>query len=58
MTAVCQYDAHDFGGDLIMDILKVHPLMVLRGSVVHNPFFIQPEDFLASRPGGHPAREM
>lgn len=43
VTAVCQYDARSFSGSLIMDILKVHPLMVLRGSVVHNPFFIPPE---------------
>ena len=46
MTAVCQYDSHGFDGATIMDILKVHPLMVVRGSVVHNPFFIPPEEFL------------
>lgn len=47
VTAVCQYSANDFSGDVIMDILKVHPYMVVRGSVVHNPFFITPEEFLA-----------
>lgn len=47
VTAVCQYDARSFDGALIMDILKVHPFMVIRGSVVHNPFFINPEEFLA-----------
>lgn len=47
ITAVCQYSAHDFSGATIMDILKVHPFMVVRGSVVHNPFFIPPEEFLA-----------
>jgi len=35
-----------------MEILKVHPLMVIRGSVVHNPFFINPEEFLAQLNGG------
>jgi hypothetical protein len=30
-----------------MDILKVHPFMVVRNSVVRNPFFIPPEEFLA-----------
>jgi hypothetical protein len=48
VTAVCQYDARLFDGAAIMDILKVHPLMVIRGSVVHNPFYIKPEDFLKS----------
>jgi len=47
MTAVCQYDSHGFDGATIMDILKVHPLIVMRGSVVHNPFFIPPEEFLS-----------
>jgi len=46
VTAVCQYDARAFDGAVIMDILKVHPFMVVRGSVVHNPFFIPPEEFL------------
>jgi hypothetical protein len=47
VTSVCQYDARVFDGATIMDILKVHPLMVVRGAVVQNPFFIPPEEFLA-----------
>ncbi|MBT4138564.1 MAG: hypothetical protein HOE48_11650 [Candidatus Latescibacteria bacterium] len=46
VTTVCQYDATSFDGATIMDILRVHPQMVVRGSVVHNPFFIPPEEFL------------
>ena len=47
VTAVCQYDARSFDGAMIMDVLKVHPLMVVRGSVVQNPFYIAPEEFLS-----------
>jgi hypothetical protein len=47
VTCVCQYDARVFGGSMIMDVLKVHPLMIIRGAVVRNPFFIPPEEFLA-----------
>ncbi len=47
VTAVCQYDARAFDGATIMDILKVHPLMVVHGAVMHNPFFIPPETFLS-----------
>ncbi len=47
VTAVCQYDARKFDGATIMDVLKVHPFMIVRGEVVHNPFFIPPEEFLA-----------
>lgn len=47
VNAVCQYDARSFDGSTILDILKVHPYMIVRGTVVHNPFFIQPEEYLA-----------
>lgn len=46
VTSVCQYDAHAFDGATIMDILKVHPQMVVRGAVINNPFYIPPEEFL------------
>lgn len=46
VTSVCQYDAHAFDGATIMDILKVHPHMVVRGAVINNPFYIPPEEFL------------
>ena len=46
VTSVCQYDAREFDGATIMDVLKVHPQMIVRGTVVHNPFFIPPEEFL------------
>lgn len=47
VTAVCQYDARAFEGSMIMEILKVHPLMVVRNAVVRNPFFIPPEEYLS-----------
>jgi hypothetical protein len=48
INAVCQYDASSFDGSTIMDIIKVHPYMLVKGSVVHNPFYIQPEEYLSS----------
>lgn len=51
VTAVCQYDANTFDGAALMDVLKVHPLMIIRGRVVHNPFFVSPEEFLDGKAG-------
>jgi hypothetical protein len=48
VNAVCQYDARSFDGSTILDILKVHPYMIVRGAVVHNPFFVQPEEYLST----------
>jgi len=47
INAVCQYDARSFDGSTIMDVLNVHPYMIIRGSVVRNPFFIEPEEYLS-----------
>lgn len=44
VTAVCQYDARHFDGATIMDVLAVHPMMVVRGAVVFNPFYVAPEE--------------
>lgn len=43
VIAVCQYDARIFDGATIMDVLSVHPLMVVHGTVIQNPFFVAPE---------------
>jgi hypothetical protein len=43
ITAVCQYDARRFDGATILDVLRVHPFLVVRGNVIQNPFFESPE---------------
>lgn len=49
VTTMCQYDARSFDGATIMDVLRVHPMMVVRDMVVRNPFFVQPEEVLSGR---------
>lgn len=49
VTAVCQYDARKFDGATIMDILKVHPQMIVKGKVVNNPFYVHPQDYIAKK---------
>ena len=48
VTCVCQYDAREFTGEEVMEILKVHPLMMVKGHIIENPFFISPEDYLSN----------
>ncbi len=45
-TACCQYDAHRFSGQMLMDILSIHPVTIVKGQLVWNPFYIAPGDFL------------
>jgi len=46
-TAVCQYDARLFDGATLYGILSVHPMMIVHGRVVRNPYYLEPEVFLA-----------
>ena len=42
----CQYNVSLFSGKMIMDILRVHPAMIVRGRVVRNPYYVRPEEFI------------
>ncbi len=42
LQAHCQYDARRFDGATLFDVLKVHPMMIIRGQVVRNPFTSSP----------------
>ena len=46
-TAVCQYDVRRFDGATLFDVLSVHPMMIVKGQVVRNPYYFTPEVFLA-----------
>lgn len=49
MTVMCQYNARSFSGSTLMDVLKAHALMVIRGTIVSNPFYVPPETLLGKR---------
>jgi hypothetical protein len=49
VSALCQYDARRFDGATLYGILSVHPMMVVHGRVVRNPYYIKPEVFLADK---------
>ena len=39
LTAMCQYDANRFSGDVIFAALRVHPYMVMDRHLVRNPYY-------------------
>ncbi len=49
VTAVCQYNANLFDGVTILECLKVHPFMIVRGQIVRNPYYLRPEEYLNSK---------
>ncbi len=43
---ICVYDITRFSGDVIVDILRTHPMVVIGGTLQENPFYVPPEEFL------------
>jgi hypothetical protein len=43
---ICTYDLNRFSGDVIVDVMRTHPLVIIGGILQENPFFVDPEEFL------------
>jgi hypothetical protein len=46
---LCLYDLDHFGGQVLVDILKTHPKVLMGGTVLENLHYLEPDEFLASR---------
>jgi hypothetical protein len=46
---LCLYDLNRCDGEMVLDVLKTHPKAMLGGMVIDNPYYLEPDDFLASR---------
>jgi hypothetical protein len=43
---ICAYDAAKFDGAFIIDILRTHPMVLIGGMLMENPFFVPPSELL------------
>jgi len=48
---LCQYEEHEFDSRILLDALRVHPRVVIRGTVCWNPYYIPPNEFIAQMSG-------
>ena len=46
---MCLYDLDHYGGEILVDILKTHPKIVMGGTVLENLYYLEPDEFLARR---------
>jgi hypothetical protein len=46
---LCLYALDSFSGEVLVDVLKTHPKVLLAGMVLDNPYYLEPAEFLASR---------
>jgi len=46
---LCLYDLERFGGEILVDVLKTHPKILVDGFVIENPYYLEPDQFLVAR---------
>jgi hypothetical protein len=46
---LCLYDLDSFSGQILIDILKTHPRVLMGGTVLENLHYMEPDEFIASR---------
>ena len=51
---LCLYDLDLFDGRVVVDLLRTHPKLLLCGSLLDNPYYLEPDEFLASYAGSQP----
>lgn len=43
---ICVYDLRRFRADIVLDVMRTHPLVIIGGVLQENPFFVPPDVFL------------
>jgi DcmR-like sensory protein len=43
---ICTYDISKFSADVLIDVLRTHPVAIVGGLVHENPFFVPPDELL------------
>jgi hypothetical protein len=43
---VCVYDCSKFDAEIVMGVLRTHPVVMIGGAMHRNPFFISPNEYL------------
>lgn len=49
--AICQYNIGRFSTQIIMDVIRTHPLVIYRGQVCRNLYYVSPEEMLLPNQG-------
>lgn len=48
-VVLCLYALDSFSGEVLVDVLKTHPKVLIGGMVLDNPYYLEPDEFLATR---------
>jgi hypothetical protein len=51
LTVICQYDTRKFDGATIFEVLSVHPIMIVNGQIMRNPFYVPSDQYSGAKSG-------
>ena len=51
VLAICQYNIGRFSPQIIMDVIRTHPLVIYRGQVCRNLYYVSPDEMLLPNQG-------
>jgi hypothetical protein len=50
VVVLCLYDLDRFGGDLLIDVMKTHPKVLMGSTVLENLYYVPPDQLAVSLP--------
>jgi len=53
---VCTYDVTRFSAEVIIEVMRTHPAVIIGGLLQENPFFVPPEEYLQELHERQPGR--
>ncbi|MFD1713097.1 MEDS domain-containing protein [Amnibacterium flavum] len=45
---ICLYDLRKFGAEMLIEVLRTHPRVLLDGTVIHNPHYMEPAEYASA----------
>jgi hypothetical protein len=48
VVVLCLYDLDRFSGEVVVNIVKTHPQVLIQGILVENPYYVRPDEYLRS----------
>jgi signal transduction histidine kinase len=54
-SALCQYNRHCFPPQVILDVIRTHPVVIYRGTICRNLYYVPADEFLGTN---QPEREV
>lgn len=57
-AVICVYDLNKISADVVIDVARTHPMIIIGGILQRNPFYVPPQEFLRELRERRAGREL